>query len=324
MKEAPKISVIIPVYNAELYLKRCIDSVLNQSFKSFEIIAIDDGSKDNSFKILNEFQQFSPNVRTLSRENKGAAYTRNEGIKLAKGEFIMFIDSDDYINPDYLQVFYDEISSGIDDAVIGGLQRVNQDGKQLFSIQLGKDKWSKYRSISPCARIYRKKFLVDHELSFPDIPLAEDLLFSLTVYTKSENIRTIPYCGYNWFYNENSASNTLNKGFNPNLDIKNVLDKIAAIIPKDFSETKLIKFFIKKFTLYWLLDGGRHSTSAEFLRQYKEINDWIRINGMKSTLSVFDREIRDERFMVKLAIFTMNLIEKLGLLKLFAKLYCKG
>ena len=150
------------------------------------------------------------------------------------------------------------------------------------------------------------------------------MLFSLTVYTKSENIRTIPYCGYNWFYNENSASNTLNKGFNPNLDIKNVLDKIAAIIPKDFSETKLVKFFIKKFTLYWLLDGGRHSTSEEFLRQYKEINDWVKINGMKSTLSVFNREIRDERLMVKLAIFTMNLIEKVGLLKLFAKLYCKG
>ena len=98
MKEAPKISVIIPVYNAELYLKRCIDSVLNQSFKSFEIIAIDDGSKDSSFKILSEYQQFSPNIRILSRENKGAAYTRNEGIELAKGEFIMFIDSDDYIN----------------------------------------------------------------------------------------------------------------------------------------------------------------------------------------------------------------------------------
>ena len=306
MKEAPKISVIIPVYNAELYLKRCIDSILNQSFKSFEIIAIDDGSKDSSFKILSGYQQFSPNIRILSRENKGAAYTRNEGIKLAKGEFIMFIDSDDYINPDYLQVFYDEISRGMDDAVIGGLQRVNQDGKQLFSIQLGKDKWSKYRSISPCARIYRKKFIVDNELSFPDIPLAEDLLFSLTVYTKSKNIRTIPYCGYNWFYN------------------KNVLDKIAGIIPSDFSETKLIKFFIKKFTLYWLLDGGRHSTSEEFLRQYKEINDWIRINGMKSTLSVFNRDIRDERLMVKLAIFTMNLIEKFGLLKLFAKLYCKG
>lgn len=72
------------------------------------------------------------------------------------------------------------------------------------------------------------------------------------------------------------------------------------------------------------MDGGRHSTSEEFLRQYKEINDWVKINGMKSTLSVFNREIRDERLMVKLAIFTMNLIEKVGLLKLFANLYCKG
>ena len=230
MKEAPKISVIIPVYNAELYLKRCIDSVLNQSFKSFEIIAIDDGSKDNSFKILNEYQQFSPNIRILSRENKGAAYTRNEGIELAKGEFIMFIDSDDYIKSDYLQVFYDEISRGLDDAVIGGLQRVNQDGKQLFSIQLGKDKWSKYRSISPCARIYRKKFLQDNNLHFPEFPLGEDLLFSLKVYSKSKNINTISYCGYFWFYNENSASNTLNKGFNPDVNIIDLLTEILLCI----------------------------------------------------------------------------------------------
>ena len=249
MKEAPKISVIIPVYNAELYLKRCIDSVLNQSFKSFEIIAIDDGSKDSSFKILSGYQQFSPNIRILSRENKGAAYTRNEGIELAKGEFIMFIDSDDYIKSDYLQVFYDEISRGLDDAVIGGLQRVNQDGKQLFSIQLGKDKWSKYRSISPCARIYRKKFLQDNNLHFPEFPLGEDLLFSLKVYSKSKNINTISYCGYFWFYNENSASNTLNKGFNPDVNIIDLLTEISKIIPKDYYDLDLIKFFIKKFTL---------------------------------------------------------------------------
>ena len=245
MKEAPKISVIIPVYNAELYLKRCIDSVLNQSFKSFEIIAIDDGSKDSSFKILSEYQQFSPNIRILSRENKGAAYTRNEGIELAKGEFIMFIDSDDYIKSDYLQVFYDEISRGLDDAVIGGLQRVNQDGKQLFSIQLGKDKWSKYRSISPCARIYKKKFLQDNNLYFPEFPLGEDLLFSLKAYSKSKNIKTISYCGYNWFYNENSASNTLNIGFNPDISIIDLLTEIYKIIPRDYYELDLIKFFIK-------------------------------------------------------------------------------
>ena len=324
MKEAPKISVIIPVYNAELYLKRCIDSVLNQSFKSFEIIAIDDGSKDNSFKILNEYQQFSPNIRTLSRENKGAAYTRNEGIKLAKGEFIMFIDSDDYINPDYLQVFYDEISSGIDDAVIGGLQRVNQEGKQLFSIQLGKDKWSKYRSISPCARIYRKKFLQDNNLHFPEFPLGEDLLFSLKVYSKSKNINTISYCGYFWFYNENSASNTLNKGFNPDVNIIDILTEISKIIPKDYYELDLIKFFIKKFTLYWLLDGGRNSSSDEFLSQYKKINEWVINHDMKSKISVLNPKIKSERLIVKVAIVFTDLLNRFKLMKLFSKVYCKG
>ena len=295
MKEAPKISVIIPVYNAELYLKRCIDSVLNQSFKSFEIIAIDDGSKDNSFKILNEYQQFSPNIRTLSRENKGAAYTRNEGIKLAKGEFIMFIDSDDYINPDYLQVFYDEISSGIDDAVIGGLQRVNQDGKQL-----------------------------DNNLHFPEFPLGEDLLFSLKVYSKSKNINTISYCGYFWFYNENSASNTLNKGFNPDVNIIDLLTEISKIIPKDYYELDLIKFFIKKFTLYWLLDGGRNSSSDEFLSQYKKINEWVINHDMQSKISVVNSKIKSERLIVKVAILFTDLLNRLNLMKLFSKIYCKG
>ena len=324
MKEAPKISVIIPVYNAELYLKRCIDSVLNQSFKSFEIIAIDDGSKDSSFKILSEYQLFSPNIRIFSRENKGSAYTRNEGIELAKGEFIMFIDSDDYIKSDYLQVFYDEISRGLDDAVIGGLQRVNQDGKQLFSIQLGKDKWSKYRSISPCARIYKKKFLQDNNLYFPEFPLGEDLLFSLKAYSKSKNIKTISYCGYNWFYNENSASNTLNIGFNPDISIIDLLTEIYKIIPRDYYELDLIKFFIKKFTLYWLLDGGRNSSSDEFLLQCKNINDWVITHDMQSKISVLNPKIKSERLIVKVAIVFTDLLNRLKLMKLFSKVYCKG
>ena len=236
----------------------------------------------------------------------------------------MFIDSDDYIKSDYLQVFYDEISRGLDDAVIGGLQRVNQDGKQLFSIQLGKDKWSKYRSISPCARIYRKKFLQDNNLHFPEFPLGEDLLFSLKVYSKSKNINTISYCGYFWFYNENSASNTLNKGFNPDVNIIDLLTEISKIIPKDYYELDLIKFFIKKFTLYWLLDGGRNSSSDEFLSQYKKINEWVINHDMQSKISGLNPKIKSERLIVKVAIVFTDLLNRLKLMKLFSKVYCKG
>lgn len=189
---------------------------------------------------------------------------------------------------------------------------------------MGKDKWSKYRSISPCARIYRKKFLQDNNLHFPEFPLGEDLLFSLKVYSKSKNINTISYCGYFWFYNENSASNTLNKGFNPDVNIIDLLTEISKIIPKDYYELDLIKFFIKKFTLYWLLDGGRNSSSDEFLSQYKKINEWVINHDMQSKISVVNSKIKSERLIVKVAILFTDLLNRLNLMKLFSKIYCKG
>lgn len=111
-----KISVIIPVYNSEKYLRHCLDSALNQSFsEGYEVIASVNGSTDNSLKILNEYKEKYPHLVILyKKENIGAALARIEGIKIAKGDYIAFLDSDDYYHKDFLKIMYEQIIKGYD------------------------------------------------------------------------------------------------------------------------------------------------------------------------------------------------------------------
>ena len=104
---AMKISVIVPVYNVEKYLPRCIDSILAQSFTDFELILVDDGSKDSSGKICEAYVTKDDRVKVLHKENGGASTARNAGIEIARGTWICFIDSDDYVLPNYLQGMYE-------------------------------------------------------------------------------------------------------------------------------------------------------------------------------------------------------------------------
>ena len=92
----PKVSVIIPVYNVEKYIGECLDSVINQTLKEIEIICVDDGSTDNSLNILKEYAKKDKRLIIISRENKGVGYSRNQGIEIARGEYIAFMDPDDY------------------------------------------------------------------------------------------------------------------------------------------------------------------------------------------------------------------------------------
>ena len=98
-----KISVVIPVFNAKNYLKRCIDSILNQEFTNFEIICIDDGSKDNSLELLNEYANRDKRITVISQYNQGQGIARNKGIFKASGEYLIFVDPDDYIESSYFK-----------------------------------------------------------------------------------------------------------------------------------------------------------------------------------------------------------------------------
>ena len=106
----PEVTIVIPVYNSEKYIGRCIESILNQTFQDFELLIINDGSKDNSKEIIKEYKSKYPDKITfINQENKGVSTTRNEAIKIANGKYIMFIDNDDYIDNDYIEIYVSKI-----------------------------------------------------------------------------------------------------------------------------------------------------------------------------------------------------------------------
>lgn len=129
MLEKPKVSVIVPVYKAEAYLYRCVDSLLVQTFTNFEILLIDDGSPDRSGEICDEYARKDTRVRVFHKENGGVSSARNLGLKYAQGEWIAFVDSDDWVESDFLEVF--RILSVDVDMIHCGLQ-LEQNRKSLF------------------------------------------------------------------------------------------------------------------------------------------------------------------------------------------------
>lgn len=127
-----KISIIVPVYNVEKYLRKCLDSLINQTLKDIEIICINDGSTDKSLEILEEYKNRDSRIILLNQENSGQSIARNNGIKKATGEYIGFVDPDDWVDLDYYEKLYNAASTNDTDIAVGGIIRVTGIKKKKF------------------------------------------------------------------------------------------------------------------------------------------------------------------------------------------------
>lgn len=210
----PVISVIIPVYNVEKYLRRCLDSVLNQSFHDIEVICIDDGSTDSSLSILREYAAKDARVRVLAQSNRGVSAARNAGLDVAKGTWISFVDSDDEIlpeayvrilehceNEDFIYFGAEEVRvyNGVQSPVCSDYFEVNESGVKELSedsiIQLSMTVWDKF---------YRRSKLEACTLRFPEGVRFEDNVFVLNFAGLHRKCRFIPQKFYRYFRHEGS------------------------------------------------------------------------------------------------------------------------
>lgn len=130
------VSVIIPCYNAENYIRKCIDSILGQSFKNFELICVNDGSTDSTLDILNEYEKNNSNMLVISKKNEGGKNVTKTGLKYAKGKYICAIDNDDYIHKDYLKKLYNAINKNNSDIAVCGFQREDYTTGKVFSVEM--------------------------------------------------------------------------------------------------------------------------------------------------------------------------------------------
>ena len=200
-----EISVILPAYNSEKYIKKAIESVLNQTFTDFELIIINDGSTDNTLNIINSFSD--SRIRLINQENMGPGASRNRALRIARGRYIMYLDSDDWLCPNALEVAWREITRS--DADMTFFQMSNFDGERYypndwFSLKQFDESFENRvfhsketpgsifdLSVGVCQKIYSHDFLSRINARFPEGIFFEDMPFFFYVYLKAERISII-------------------------------------------------------------------------------------------------------------------------------------
>ena len=197
----PKISVIVPVYNVEKYLRKCLDTIISQTFSDIEIICVNDGSTDNSRKILEEYKNKDYRIVIVDKKNGGLSSARNAGMKVARGEFISFIDSDDWIDETMLEKLYNSMTTLKTDITICAVHQFDESKQEIddsceyftlghfdesFDNKVFSYKDTKSFLTNVCVmawnKLYRKSFLDECKAEFPDGLIFEDGPFFFSIF----------------------------------------------------------------------------------------------------------------------------------------------
>ena len=216
-----KVSIVVPVYNASKYLSFCIDSIINQTYKNLEIILVNDGSTDNSGSICDEYGKKDNRITVIHQENQGVSKTRNNGLKRATGEYLTFIDADDIISENYVELLLKDISENTLNICTLSLfdKEITKRDSEGDIIELSKDNFitiCKYGLINtPCCKLFSIKILKEKNITFDtSLSLGEDLLFNLDYFNYIDKINIIDKDLY--FYRR-SETNTLSSSYEPNM-----------------------------------------------------------------------------------------------------------
>lgn len=217
----PLVSIIVPVYNVKLFVKRCIDSLISQTYKNLEIILIDDGSTDGSGDICDVYSEKYENIRVFHQENSGVSEARNKGILLSRGEFISFVDSDDWIEYNMLDnLIRYSIECGADAVFCGYFRNTDQDEVSISPVDNGiiaypiirghclnyAEKGESYGS-GACNKIFRTKIIKGIKFN-NNFSVGEDELFLLEVFRNNYKVYACPKCYYHYYLRKGSATQT--------------------------------------------------------------------------------------------------------------------
>ncbi|HJF40547.1 glycosyltransferase family 2 protein [Thomasclavelia spiroformis] len=221
----PLFSIAVPVYKAEKYLEKCINSILNQTFKDYEIILVDDGSPDQSGKICEEYSQKYSFIKTIHKKNGGLVSARKAGAKVMCGDYAICIDSDDWIESNYLEEFYKIINKYHPDVICSGLKRVSNNGckeipifqregyysrkqieKEIFPILIQGENGITFMP-NIAGKCIKRELYTNSQLKVDDrIKISEDKSVTVPCIYKSSKIYIMKFCGYNYWKNSESMT----------------------------------------------------------------------------------------------------------------------
>ena len=273
----PEISVIVPAYNAEKYISKCLDSILGQTFKNFEIIVVNDGSKDNTLALLNEYQLKHPEtVKVIDQQNQGLSMTRNNAIKEAKGNYFIFVDSDDYIKPDMLEKLYNAAKDGNFDVVASDVDCIYPD--KTIKIDSGvptnrtsltqDDKKALFFGVYPTVwnKIYKREIFDNKDLLFEPGIWFEDVLFYHKLIPNINSIGVVKESFYQYIQNTNSITYTYSDKLS---DIHFVVNKIVEYY-KNYGIFDIYKNELEyMYTRYMLATYLKRLSKAKDIKKFK-------------------------------------------------------
>lgn len=306
-----KVSIIVPVYNAEKFIKRCVESILNQTYKNIEIILINDGSNDNSLKIINYYDEKYDNIYSYTQKNQGPGKTRNRGIDLSTGDYITFIDADDYIEKDYILNLVSK--SDKKDIVICGYKRYDKNMNLIVEkLPVGSD-IDYFKFISTVCKLYRKNFLVENDIKFSNRKIGEDMLFTLKCYSLTDKIDNVKSSGYCNIENLESITHCVDSKNKANLFelVKEIDNKIDL---KKFGDLYLF-FYIKTIIMNLLMQSK--CSFKEFYNLYMISFDWLEKTYKQNGKKLKSIWIKKEDFKINLLVNLFILFRKIYLIKPF-------
>lgn len=322
------VSIIVPIYNVEKYLEQCIDSILNQSYKNLEIILVDDGSPDNCGKICDRYAKSDKRIKVIHKKNGGLSEARNFGLDIARGEYIVFVDSDDYINVHMIKILLENIKKYSTDIVICNFncfENINVVERNLSkNIKIGIynniDIIKEYFLSSPMElvvawnKIYKRK-LFDKDTYFPINRLYEDLATSYKLYFKAQKICILDNRLYYYRKRDNSITNSISK--------KNIEDLISTIkesyilaknykldLDKEVGQYIINMYYGLIILLYDnnLLDDSKCFIDDlnHFIKQHVNINDIIKLKNIKVVIKYLFIIINKVQYLEKCKIYIIN------------------
>ena len=277
-----KVSVIVPIYNVEKYLKKCLDSLVGQTLKDIEILAINDGSPDNSQKIVDEYVKKYDNIKSYIKENGGQSDARNFGLEKAKGDYIVFVDADDWIDKDFLKVMYENAKAHNSDIVICDFEEIYENGVTKIKKEIDKnieDIQKAYMIAMPgfCNKMFKKDFLIKIDFKFINNIFYEDLAIYPIVAAKTNNISYIDRALYKYRIRQGST-------MNQQKNTKRLLDifKVFEYIESGMESISNKENFYEEIE-YIYINHLLHAASLRFIKYKDENENLIKISKIMKT-----------------------------------------
>ena len=293
MSSIPAISIIIPVYNVEKYLEECLDSLLSQSLNNIEILCINDGSTDRSLDILQQYAKKDIRLKILNQQNSGSGIARNKGMEQAKGDYLVFLDSDDFFDPTFIEEMYSRALQTESDVVICNFFEFDNtkkianaktvdplflalSEKSFFSPEQISENIFNIFSFSPWNKIYRRRFIQKQQICYQSLSSCNDLFFTCSALAVAERISVVNKNLVYWRTNRPDSITTLRK---TSLSITNAYKawkKVKSFLEENFLYEKFRKSFVNASSESFLYELNCLTLTNQIKTLYLLKSEWFK------------------------------------------------